>query len=820
MQGIACFVALRIHVERDRTSGEKSLMYRRTRWICLGLASVLSVLPSAAHASDWDRWLGPNRDGTSLGNDLFPAEGFGLEVAWNRPLGASYSGIAVAKGQAVTMFADGEFDWLTAVDAKTGEERWRYKIDTMYAAHDGSEGGPVSMPVVDDGVVYALGAKGHLFAVRLEDGREIWSLRIDERLGARAPSYGFTTTPLIVDDLLFLQSGGTEGRSLAGFDKHTGEIRWSTGDDPVGYQSPLLATLAGREQIVAVTNRRVVGLAPGSGEVLWSHDLAMAEGEDGYATPLLLGEDRFLLTGQPDSKAYRLRKAESGFELDELWTSTDLKQSLATPVLYEEHLYGFSGEFLTCVDPSNGEKVWKSRPPGGRGLILVDGHLIVFANDGSVVVVQASPEEYREEARVKVSEAGTYTYPSYADGLFFVRNTADIAGVAVGAAPQAEPAVAEVSAPRNDFDRFVRRVERADDKRLLVDDFMASQPGFPVVEDDRWVHFLYRGDADDVAVMGSMLEYQVEEPLQRIEGTDLYYRSYPIEPGARWEYRLNVDFDNPQPDPLNPRRVADTEGDLSEVMTGGWKQPGYLRPYEGGRPGRVETFTHASEILGNEREIDVYLPAGYDEGGERRYPLLLTNNGKEWLAKAHLANTMDHLSGRAIAPVIVAFVELPHASARDEFGGERSADHVRMLAEEIVPRLDEKYRTLAEPGARGIIGIGAGALMAAYAAVERPDVFGKAGGCSFYLPNPEAPMLMDAIAKSEGRDKPRFWVLWNRYEVRRAEWNVDLARDSRRVAEALEEQGFSVASREVLDSAGWGGWRVTVGEVLEQMFPK
>jgi outer membrane protein assembly factor BamB/enterochelin esterase-like enzyme len=788
----------------------------------LVLAAVLiGVLgfPGEAPASDWARWLGPNHDGKAPGEGLFPDESFGLRVAWNRPLGVAYSGIAVAEGRAVTMFADGEVDWLTAVDAKTGEELWRYEIDAMYGAHDGSEGGPASMPVVDDGVVFALGAKGHLFAVRLDDGQEVWSQRIDETLGARAPSYGFATTPLVVGDLLFLQAGGTEGRSLVGLDKRTGEMLWSTGEDAVGYQSPILATLAGREQIVAVTNARVLGLAPRSGEVLWSRAFGSEEGEDGYATPVLLGEDRFLLSGQQESDAYQLRKTDDGFEVETLWTSRDLKQSLATPVLHADHLYGFSGEFLTCVDSSNGEKIWKSRPPGGRGLILVDGHLVIFANDGSVVVVEASPEGYQEQARVKVSEAGTYTYPSFADGTFFVRNTKDFAGVTVGAAGAAEPRVADVSPPRNEFERFVRKVEQADDKRLLVDDFMVSQSGFPVVEDDRWVHFLYRGDVEDIAITGNMVEFELEEPLERIEGTDLHYRSYEIEPGARWEYRFNVDFDNPQPDPLNPHRVAGMQGDLSEVMTSGWERPGYLRPYEGDGHGRLESFTLASEILGNEREVDVYLPAGYDEVGQR-YPLLLVNDGKDWLAKAHLANTLNHLIGRGVAPVIVAFVEMPQGAGRDEAGGEKSADHIRMLADELVPALDGKYRTLTEPGARGIVGVATGAVTAVHAAAARPDVFGKAGGFSFYLPNPEAPALMKVISESDAGDKARFWVVWNRYEIRRAEWNVDLGRDSRKVAEALESNGFSVASREVVDSAGWGSWRVRAGELLAEMFPQ
>jgi enterochelin esterase-like enzyme/outer membrane protein assembly factor BamB len=797
-------------------------MERHTTWIRGALLTVAiwgALIPGTPPAAaDWDRWLGPEQNGSVGAAGLFPEGDFGLEVAWQRPLGVSYSGIVVVGDRAVTMFGDGETDWLIAVDAATGEEVWRYEIAPMYAPHDGSEGGSASTPVVDADLVYGLGAAGRLFAVGLEDGREAWSHDIVEVLGARAPSYGFSTTPLVVGDLLFLQSGGTEGRSLAAFDKKTGELRWSTGDDPVGYQSPVLATLAGREQIVAVTNTRILGLDPRSGEVLWSHQTAAPEeSRDGYSTPLVLGEDRFLLAAQEESKAFRLSRADGAFELEELWTTTELKQSLAAPVQLDGLLYGFSGDFLTCFDPSAGERIWKSRPPGGRGLILVDGHLVVFANDGAVVAIEATPEGYREKARVEVSETGSYTYPSYADGTFFVRNTRDLAAVRVGPAP-ARPAVAARPEPRNDFERFVRRVEDASDKRLLVDDFMASQRSFPVVEDNRWVHFLYRGEAEDVALAGTMYEYQVEEPLERVEGTDLFYRSEPIEPGMRWEYRFNVDFENPQPDPLNPIRVAGGLGDVSEVAASGQDRPGYLRPYTGPRPGRIDSFVHASEILENEREVHVYLPAGYD-GDSRRYPLLVVDDGKDWLANAHLANTLDHLVGSTVAPLLVAFVELPEGTGRVEFGGEKSADHMRMLVEELLPVLDERYRTVAEAGSRAIMGVGAGGLMATWTAIEHRDAFGLAAAHSIYLANPEAPGLTEAVSRGAGGEPPRFWITWNRAEVRRAEWNVDIARDSRRVTEMLEAEGFPVVGREATDSSGWGSWRVRAAEVLQQMFP-
>ena len=73
----------------------------------------------------------------------FSSRGFGLELIWKKPLGSGYSRIAVADGRGVTMFSDGEFDRLVALDVDTGEEIWRYQIATTYRGHDGSQDGPI-----------------------------------------------------------------------------------------------------------------------------------------------------------------------------------------------------------------------------------------------------------------------------------------------------------------------------------------------------------------------------------------------------------------------------------------------------------------------------------------------------------------------------------------------------------------------------------------------------------------------------------------------------------------------------------------------------
>jgi enterochelin esterase-like enzyme/outer membrane protein assembly factor BamB len=784
------------------------------------LVLALFVLSAPPTAADWTRWLGPTQDGRTTGLGVEPGKPVAFEVTWKRPLGLGYTGIAVAGSRMITMYADGTSDWVVAVDTRTGKEQWRYEIGPMYPPQGGSEGGPNGMPVVADGMVYGLGAKGHLFALKLDDGSEAWKIRIDEAHGARAPMFGFSTVPLVAGDVLFVETGGDAGRSLTGFDRRTGKVRWSTGDDTAGYCSPILAKLAGVEQIVALTNRALYGLDPATGKVLWTHEhgLNTQGGGDMAGTPVLLDGDRFFVVGEAESKAFAVRQDAGAWKVEPAWTTRSLKGSLATPVFHEGHLYGFDGDFLTCISATDGEKVWKSRPPGGRGLVLVDARLLIFANDGSIVSADATPAGYVETGRLAVADAGTWTYPSFANGIVYVRNTTDLAAIATKAAVATAPAAsASLAEPRSDFERFVRKVERAEAKRLLIDDFMAKQSSFPIVEDG-WVHFVYRGTADDVAVTGSMTEYQVEESLEKIDGTDLFYRSYEAGPGTRWEYRYNVDFENAQPDPLNPRRVPGREGDLSEVTTAGFERSKWDEPYTGAKRGTIETFALASTVLGNEREVAVYLPAGYEKGSER-YPVVIAIEGQDWRELGHLPNVLDHLTSDGAASVIVAFVGRPEG-APPQGRPEASADYARMLAEELVPKLDASYRTVARPDARAVLGTGTGGAAAAMAAVTRPDVFGKAAATSVFLGMGGNDLTAAIEAFDASKPKPVFAIAWSTNELRRTDWNADLARDSKKLAEQLEAKGFEVRKNEARDSSGWGGWPVRAAEMLVTLFPR
>ncbi|MFQ5927930.1 MAG: alpha/beta hydrolase-fold protein, partial [Terriglobia bacterium] len=624
--------------------------------------------------------------------------------------------------------------------------------------------------------------------------------------------WGFATTPIVEDEVLVVQTGGPNGRSICGFAKQTGKLVWSVGDDKVGYQSPAMLTLAGQRQVVAVSNQDMMGILPQTGQVLWKHQHSTSD-LDGSSQPVALGENKFLLT--PSSTEYRshaalyqVKKTEDGFAVEEVWRSNALKHTFAVPVLYENYLYGFNGGFLNCVDPTTGKEVWKSRPPGGQALILVDGHLVIFAPKGVLAVAEATPEGYREKARLHILDRGSFSAPTFAESRIFVRNQTHIAsiGVTEGAEVAARtPDEAKSAFMKNEFGTFVRKVQAAEDKKALIDDFMNSNTEFPIIEGDSLVHFVYRGDVEDIAIGGTMLDALTHDPMERIEGTDFYYKSYSLEPNTRWDYWFNINFDQFIPDPLNPRRSQSLWGEVSELAMPGWVSPKHLEVPTGER-GRMESFNFKSEILGNEREVKVYLPRGYSEG-EERYPLLVVNDGVMALVTGKMDHSLDNLIGKSVASVIVAFVDaLPYSIMWKEQGGPLTAKYAQMLAEELVPHLGAKYRTSPRPEARAIMGNDLGALVSLYATLHHPQVFSKVAVQSLRL---QRPVGDEVLALLRGREKQpiQFYVDWDRYDLRSTEFmGIDRRANSRKLADLLKEKGYTFAGGESTGSAGWTGW--------------
>jgi len=783
--------------------------------LTLLLALPLSLATHLPSDGDWPHIRGPHLDGQVSGSGAFGSGAFGLRVAWRKTLGPAYAGVAVADGLALTTFSADGRDQVIALDAATGKERWRHDLEPTYLGHDGSEDGTIASPVVGAGTVYVISARGMLVALGLADGKPRWNKDLVAAVGAVVPEYGFGSTPLLEGGLLIVQAGGGEGRFLCAFDAATGEPRWSVGEGTLQYTSPIAMDLAGRRQVVVLNQKEILGIAPEDGAVLWRHALTGERDAVSSGMATAMDGERFCVNVSGTLVVFRLARTADGFALEETVRVRELGRSYATPVYFEGRLYGFKSDFLTCCDATSGERLWKSRPPGGRGLILVDGRLVVYGAQGTLAVVDADGGDYHELATVQALEHTGYTWPSFGSGRVFLRNSAELVGVEVVPGLAAKAVAGEApAAAAGALGALLAALPGAEDREARITAFLAAHPSLPIVEGGQ-AHFLYRGKAEDVALAGSWIDGSRPDPLQRVAGTDLFHRSYPIEAGARWEYRLQIDYGDWISDPANPRTAPADFGNPMSVV----QAPGGAPPMDAGvqvPAGTLQTLEFTSPSLGNTREIRVWLPPGYEQGSER-YPLALLHQGPEWLENGGLPAWLDRRVGRDFRPAVVVFVT-PIDEWWHEGGGTGTEEYVDALAAELVPFLAERFRLSPDAADHALLGKESFGLTALLGALRHPEVFGRAGVVTLALGDISRHALFEALEN----DPPKglaFFLGWNRYEARNRDRGYDYRAESQRTAEALRKAGYAVAGGEVLDSGGWGSWPGRMVDALTALFP-
>ena len=153
----------------------------------------------------------------------------------------------------------------------------------------------------------------------------------------------------------------------------------------------------------------------------------------------------------------------------------------------------------------------------------------------------------------------------------------------------------------------------------------------------------------------------------------------------------------------------------------------------------VTIASFASPELDNQRDILVYLPAGYDEG-IARYPVIYAQDGqnlfdeatsfaKEW----RVDETMEALATQGVEAIVIG---IPNTGERriaeyspfvdQEYGGGQGDAYLAFMTETLKPYIDRSFRTRPEPEHTVIMGSALGGLISFYGLLRRPEAFGLA----------------------------------------------------------------------------------------------
>lgn len=151
--------------------------------------------------------------------------------------------------------------------------------------------------------------------------------------------------------------------------------------------------------------------------------------------------------------------------------------------------------------------------------------------------------------------------------------------------------------------------------------------------------------------------------------------------------------------------------------------------------GQVVTDKFASDVIGGNVPVKLYLPPCYDnEGNTQQYPALYLFHGtpfdeNHWI-NVGVINAANNLIGSGDLPPFI--IVMPRGDLNGTYGNSSGGDNSweGVVVNELIPFIDHHYRTLATRHYRAIGGISRGGVWSLEIGLRHADLFASIGGHS------------------------------------------------------------------------------------------
>jgi predicted alpha/beta superfamily hydrolase len=246
-----------------------------------------------------------------------------------------------------------------------------------------------------------------------------------------------------------------------------------------------------------------------------------------------------------------------------------------------------------------------------------------------------------------------------------------------------------------------------------------------------------------------------------------------------------------------------------------------------GRIDRITTGSWPASKFVEPREVQIWLPPGYENEGSRRYPVLYLHDGQNVFdadasgAEWQFDETTQRLvQSGAIAPIIIVAVNnisarrheyaptsvlQPNAPLNERHVGGGAVKYARFLVEELKPMIDTRYRTQRDAKHTAVGGSSLGGLLSMWLLLHHGDVFGAGLVVSPSIWWDSQFIVRDiAVAALGAKERPKIWLDMGGRESSRA------LNDARQLRDALHKRGWNQATLAYLeqmegthDEASW-----------------
>ena len=250
-----------------------------------------------------------------------------------------------------------------------------------------------------------------------------------------------------------------------------------------------------------------------------------------------------------------------------------------------------------------------------------------------------------------------------------------------------------------------------------------------------------------------------------------------------------------------------------------------------------------SEVLGNERNLIVYLPEAYDREPDRRFPVLYMHDGQNIFDRATSAfgrewgvdeTAQALIRSNKVEPLIIVGIyteanrvdELTDTHSKKYGAGGKAPLYANFLVDEVKPFIDKTYRTKPDRENTGVGGSSLGGLVSLFLVERYPEVFSRCAAVSPALMWSDGALVQrwKGVRATLPLKRTRFWLDVGSQETIRNTPSADYLNSVRSLVEVFKDAGLEQGSdyRFVVEEGAEhneAAWRERFPEILEFLYP-
>jgi hypothetical protein len=187
--------------------------------------------------------------------------------------------------------------------------------------------------------------------------------------------------------------------------------------------------------------------------------------------------------------------------------------------------------------------------------------------------------------------------------------------------------------------------------------------------------------------------------------------------------------------------------------------------------------------------------------------MMLFHDGLEYISLAQANHVLDFLiHHQRIEPTIGVFV--PPVNRTSEYAGNLQDKFTKFIIEEIIPWVDARFRTIATPEKRAVLGASYGGNISLWLGMNHPEIFGNVVAQSSYIQG----SIVGGFQNNPKLDLKIHMILGT-YDI------ASLLPMVRNFIPILDGKGYTYKYREYHEGHSWGFWQAHIDAALEMFFP-